>query len=136
RAIDRLGGYLGAAAGDLGERGVLEHAEAGHVREEEVPQAPAPGLPLQVLDDLRVVMGVASLGHLPPVDRLGRVHELLHELGEAAPVVLDLLREREIHPNLPPGETAGQSRWSGASAASGSPGSLTPVSAGSSGRSS
>src|SRR5690606_41618237 len=60
----------------------LFRSEAGHVREEEVPQAPAPGLPLQVLDDLRVVMGVASLGHLPPVDRLGRVHELLHELGE------------------------------------------------------
>ncbi len=98
-AVDRLGGDLDAATGDLGERRVLEVRQPGAVLlvgQEEVPEALRARFDLQLLDDRRHDMRVA-LASLARIDRLGRVDVLVHEARE-----LLLQRERafgvgEVH---------------------------------------
>jgi hypothetical protein len=104
RAVEGLRRQFGAAPGDLGQGGVLQVGEPGPpslVGEEQVPQPPGAGLCLQFLHDRRVELRVAGFGHLPVVDRLGRVDVLVHELEEPSPQVLAPIAEGELHGRLP-----------------------------------
>ena len=90
-----------AAAGDLGQRGVVEVGEAlgplGGVRQEEVPQPALAGLGLQLVEDRGVVVGVARLRDLAFVQRLVRVDPLVHEVSSSLWRSRDRCAGGEVH---------------------------------------
>jgi hypothetical protein len=99
-AVHRLGREVGGAAHDLGQRRVLGVAEAGTpllVRVEKVPEAALVRLGLELLEDRRVEVRVAAVGHLLRVDGLGRVDALVHERLDALHVVLGAVGQLEVH---------------------------------------
>ena len=102
RAVHRLGCDR-APAGDLGERRVLDIAEAGTealVGEEQVPQPSFARLRLELLDHRRDALRRRLSRELLPVPRLGGTDALVDERPEPLAKLLDALRLREIHISL------------------------------------
>ena len=119
-AVQRFGRQRRAPAGDLGQRRVLQVGQrrvrqerrvqradrlGGLAGQEEVPQTAPAGLGLEVGGDGQALPGAArGLGRLGllPEGRLGRIHLLIHERGQAFTEVLRPVVVSEIHGAQPP----------------------------------
>ncbi len=99
RAVDRLGSQVDAAAGELGQRRVVQHAQrVALARQEEVPQPALAGLGLQLVEDRRERVAPVRLRAQPRlVHRLGGVDRVVHEGLEPAEIVRCLGAESEVH---------------------------------------
>jgi len=99
RAVARLGGDPGAPE-DLGERRVVAVGQPRAVLgvgQEHVPQPGLAGALLQLLDDGRLVMGIAGVTELALVHRLCGIDVLLHEGVEALFEFRGALAWLEVH---------------------------------------
>jgi hypothetical protein len=67
------------------------------VGQEEIPQAALPGLRLELLHHLGVVVRISRVGDLLLVDGLGRIDPLFHERQQLLTEFLGPRAELEIH---------------------------------------
>src|SRR5699024_7523204 len=99
-AVESDRGQLGAASGDLGQRGVLQVGQAavfGMPGQEQVPQTTFARLGLQFTYHGSAGPGVLAFCELLLKHRLGRVDVFVHERQEPLSQLLGLGRVGEIH---------------------------------------
>jgi hypothetical protein len=61
------------------------------MRVEQIPQTPTAGLTFEILDDLRVMVGVTRLAHLGLINELGWINVSHHEVQQLCPITLGAL---------------------------------------------